>query len=308
MRAITISTFGGPDVVEVVETDVPVPMAGEARIRVQAAPIQPADIAVRSGRFGPMLPEGRRYTLGWDVAGVVDAVGPDVAGVAVGDRVVGLSVWLRTQVGTHADFVVLPAGDLAPAPLKMPAEAAATLPANALTAAQAMALMNLAPGQTLAITGAGGAVGGYAVELARLRGINVIAVASTQDEQFLTDRGATFVPRADDPARALRTVTPDGVDGLLDTAALGRLVLPAVADGGVYIGVIPPLEPPAERGIRVQTVQLHPDGPLLRELVALADSGQLTPRVAQTFGFDEASKAHAMAATPGLRGRVVLLP
>jgi NADPH:quinone reductase len=307
MRAVTISTFGGPEVVEVAEVDLPIPAAGEARIRVRAAPIQPADIAVRSGRFGPMVPPGR-YTLGWDVAGVVDAVGPDVAGISVDDSVVGLSGWLRSRVGTHAEFVVLPAADLAPAPPGMPPEAAATLPANALTAAYALDLLRLAEGQTLAITGAGGAVGGYALELARLRGISVIALASAQDEAFLTERGATFAARTEEPARALRAVAPNGVDGLLDTAVLGGQVLPAVADRGVYIGVIPPAEPVAERWIRVQTVDLQPDGARLRELAALAADGRLTPRVAQTFGFDDAAKAHALAQTPGVRGRVVLVP
>ncbi|MFC6017626.1 NADP-dependent oxidoreductase [Plantactinospora solaniradicis] len=315
MRAVAFTSFGGPEVLSVVDVARPEPLAGQVRIRVQAAPVQPADLAVRSGAFGPMVPPGPTYVPGWDVAGVVDAVGPGVEDLGPGvedlgpgQPVVGLSDWLATRVGTHAEFVVLPATALAPAPARVTPQEAATLPANALTAVQALDLLGLARGQTLAITGAGGAVGGYAVELARLRGIRVLAIGSAPDERFLTSRDARYVPRSDDPAGALRAITPDGVDGLLDAAVLGTAVLGAVRDGGVFVSVIPPATPPAERGIRMEIVGLHSDGAQLRELVRLVERGHLTLRVADVLPFEQASEAHARFAKGGLRGRIVLVP
>jgi NADPH:quinone reductase-like Zn-dependent oxidoreductase len=186
---------------------------------------------------------------------------------------------------------------------------AATLPTNALTAAQALDLLDLAPGSTLAVTGAGGAVGGYAVELALLRGLHVIGTGTLSgggsstgtglDRAFVTRLGAAFV--ADD--ELLPTV-----DAVLDTASVGTPALAAVRDGGTYVGVARSAAPAAERGIRVDTVSVHSDGQLLRDLVNLVDTDRLTLRVADTFPFEEAAAAHTLLAGRGVRGRPVLLP
>ena len=131
-----------------------------------------------------MVPPGR-YVLGWDVAGTVDRVGPGDVGLTPGDPVIGLTHWLSTRVGTQAEYAVLDAATLAPSPVGLTAAEASTVPSNALTADQALDLLALTAGQTLAITGAGGGVGGYAVELARDRGITVLGVGSDQDREFL---------------------------------------------------------------------------------------------------------------------------
>jgi NADPH:quinone reductase len=216
-----------------------------------------------------LLPSRPYHVLGWDVAGTVDAVG----------------------AGAGIDPV-----------------AASTLPVNALTALAALDRLDLREGQILAVTGAGGAVGGYAVELARHRGIQTVAFGAAQDELFLTGLGATFVPRGDDPASKLRSAAPDGADGLLDTAAIGAPVLGAVRDGGAFVAVLPPAAPPAERGIRVDTIGVHSDGAQLAELAQLVQHGQLTLRVAQTLPFTQAAHAHALFAKGGTRGRLVLTP
>ncbi|MFG2003877.1 NADP-dependent oxidoreductase [Spirillospora sp. NPDC048911] len=302
MRVVGFTSFGDPSVLSVADVPLPEPGKGQVRIRVQAATVNPGDIAVRSGAFGPMLPEGPRYVLGWDVAGTVDA---GTAGFAQGDHVVGVSDWLETKRGTHAEFVVLDAAAIAPAPAGVDLVEAATFPVNSLTADQALDLLGLAEGQTLVVTGAAGAVGGYAVELARLRGLDVVGIGSVQDEAFITGLGATFLPRSEDPARVLREVK---VDGLLDAAVIGAPALAAVRDGGAYVSVLPPATPPAERGIRVETVLVRSDGARLRELVALVEQGRLTLRLAQTFTFDQAAQAHELLAKGGVRGRIVLVP
>lgn len=308
MRAVAVSSFGGPEAVTVVEVPRAEPGPGQVRIRVQAAPVHPVDLGTRSGAFAALLPEQPRYFLGWDLAGTVDVVGEGVTGFAFGQPVVGLSDWFATLVGTQAEYVVLDASAIAHAPHQATAMAAATLPLNALTASQALDLLDLGTGRSVAITGAAGAVGGYAVELAVHRGLQVYGIAGAQDEGFITALGATFVPRTEDPAATLRAAAPAGVDGVLDTALVGAPVLGAVKDGGAFVNVYAPLAPESERGISVNSVFVKSDGTRLAELVQLVDKGALTLRVAQTYPFEEAARAHEALAKGGVRGRLVLVP
>lgn len=163
-------------------------------------------------------------------------------------------------------------------------------------------------GDRIAVTGAAGAVGGFAVQLARHQGLRVVAVAAPEDEPYLTGLGATFVARGDHPAYAVRKAVPGGVvDGLLDAASLGTSVIGAVRDGGSFVAVTPPNAPAAERGISVGLVQARADGAELAELVGLVESGRLDLRVARTFPFERVAEAHTMLAKGGFRGGVVLV-
>ena len=308
MRAVVISSFGGPEVLRIEQVPIPDPGPGQVRIQVQAASVNPADLAARAGVFGAMLPSGQ-YVLGWDVAGVVDAVGAQVTGFAIGDRVAGVSIWFREFVGTQAEYVVLPASSIAAIPAGLSTVDAATIPLNGLTAIQALDLTGLRPGQTLAVTGAAGAVGGYAVQLAARRGWRVVAVAGAQDEQLVRGLGAsTFVARSTDPSAAIRAVEPQGVHAVLDTANLSAAVIGAVRDHGAHIAVTTPAQPPPQRGVRVALVLVRPDGAALAELLALAVHGDLTIRVAATYPFTQAAQAHERLAQGGVRGRLVLVP
>ncbi|MFF2517998.1 NADP-dependent oxidoreductase [Streptomyces sp. NPDC058086] len=297
MRAVVVTEFGGPEAVEIAEVEVPDPGARQVRIKVAAAALNPVDAGVRAGGFGGA---GRRLGLGWDVAGTVDAAGAD-AGWRVGDEVVALSYGSIKSLGTHADYVVVDADAVAGAPSSVDPVHAASLPLNALTAAQALDLLALEPGQSLAVTGAAGAVGGYAVQLAAHRGLVVTGVAREGDEELVRSLGAAhFAPGGVDGV--------DGVDGVLDAAILGAAALEWVRDGGAFVGVIPGAHPASVRGVRTDAVEVSADGARLAELVALVDEGVLTTRVADTYGLEEAGKAHARLAEGGLRGRLVLIP
>ena len=307
MRAVLVSTFGGPEALEIVEVPTPQPDSGQVRIQIAAAAVNPVDLQTRAGHVPvDQTPVG----LGWDVAGTIDAVGAGVTGFAVGDAVVAIEDRLIMELGPYAEFIVLDVDAVAPAPRTVDAVAASTLPLNALTAAQALDLADLAPGQTLLVTGAAGAVGGYAVELAAARGLHVVANAGASDEATVRAWGArTFVPRSDDVVGAVRAVLPDGVDAVLDTIYRPAEVLGAVRDGGAYVNIAPMLGPVAtERGIRALDQFVHNDGARLAELAQLVDAGQLTLRVADTFPLAEVAAAHELAAKDGLRGRVVLVP
>jgi NADPH:quinone reductase-like Zn-dependent oxidoreductase len=307
MRAVLVSTFGGPEALELVEVPTPVPGPGQVRIKVAAAAVNPIDIKTRAGHVPIDRPS---VGLGWDVAGTIDAIGAEVTGFAAGDPVVAIEDNLVMELGPYAEFIVLDVDAVAPAPRTVDAAAASTLPLNALTAAQALDLVSPDPGQTLLVTGAAGALGGYVVELAAARDVHVVALASPSDEATVRGWGArTFVPRSDDIAGAVRAVLPDGVDAVIDTIYRPAEVLGAVRDGGAYVNIAPVLGPIAtERGIRVLEQFVHQDGARLAELARLVDGGRLTLRVAETFPLDEVAAAHALAAKSGLRGRVVLVP
>jgi NADPH:quinone reductase-like Zn-dependent oxidoreductase len=266
------------------------------------------DVATRAGALSAFLPEQDQFFLGWDVAGVVDAAGSDVTRFAVGDPVIGLSFWFATLAGTQAEYVVLDAAAAAHRPAGLTPEAASTVPLNALTAAQSLDLLALTEGQTLAVIGAAGAVGAFAVELAAQSGLTVYAVASEGDREFLTGLGAVFVPRGDDVVAALRAFAPEGVDGVLDTAVLGGSVLAAVRDGGAFVTLYGPAAPEPERNVRVEAVVVAADGPRLEKLAEHAVAGRLTLRVAETLPLEDVAKAHARVSAGGVRGRFVLAP
>ncbi|MGW2935420.1 NADP-dependent oxidoreductase [Streptomyces sp. NPDC001156] len=296
MRAAVVTTFGGPEAVEIVEVETPEPTARQVRIKVAAAALNPVDAGVREGAFGAA--DGR-IGLGWDVAGTVDATGEGTAW-NVGDEVVALQYGMVKPLGTHADYVVVDADAVAKAPATVDSVLAATLPLNALTAAQALDLLDLGPGRSLLVTGAAGAVGGYAVQLAVRRGIEVTALARESDERFVRSLGAGRLVTGGADAGSF--------DAVLDAAVLGETALEWVRDGGAYMGVIPHAQPGPVRGIETAAIQVGADGARLAELVGLVDEGALTLRLAATFSLADAAKAHAWLAEGGVRGRVVLVP
>ena len=311
MRAVVIRAFGGPEVLEVAEVPAPTPGPGQVRIRVQAAGVNPVDAATRQGWLieAGLQPPREVIGLGWDVAGTVDELGAGVTRFTLDDRVVGLCDRLDRAVGPYADYAVLDEGALAAAPATVSAVAAATLPLNALTADQALDLVDLRPGQSLLVTGAAGALGGFAVQLAALRRLRVVATASERDAQLVRGLGAElFVPRSADLAARVRALVPDGVDAVIDAATVGLRALDAVRGSGAYIAVTSGAAPPTRRGTRVATVLIRADGTRLAELVSLVDTGRLTLRVADTYPLTQVAVAHKRLAQGGLRGRLVLVP
>lgn len=311
MKAVVISRFGGPEVLEIADLPIPEPAAGQVRVRVQAATVNPVDIATRAGwlaQHGLMALNGQAG-IGWDLAGIVDRVGPDVDRVDAGDVVIGLRAVLSAPVGAQAEYLVLDKDAVAPAPRSISPVEAATLPLNALTASQALDLLDLKPGQWLLVTGAVGALGGFALELAALSGLRTIASANSTDEPLARKLGANeFIARTDDVGAAVRRVLPGGVDAALDAAVIGISALDAVRDGGSFVAVSAGAAPPPLRGTRVQNVWIRTDARRLAELAALADAGLLTTRVADTQPLAAVATAHERLAAGGLRGRIVLEP
>jgi NADPH:quinone reductase len=314
MRAVTFSRLGGPDVLEVSELPLPQPGPGEVRIRVAAATVNPTDISFRSGRqlttaqlaeMGVVPP----YIPGMELAGVVDAVGEGTPWRA-GDRVMAIVNPRRPGGGAQAEQVVIPAASVARVPEKASLEAAATLPMNGLTVRLALDRLALKPGQTLGVTGAAGAVGGYAVELGVADGLRVIAMARSQDQVLVKRMGAkTFVPSGDGAIRAIYDAAPGGVDGLIDAAVLDAAALPAIRDGG-RLATVRGFAGPSERGITIEPVRVMSylqNQEALEGLGRLVAEGRLTLRVAETFPPEQAAEAQRKMAAGGTRGRLVIV-
>jgi NADPH:quinone reductase len=309
MKAVVIHRFGGPEVLELAELEVPEPLSGQVRIKVQAAAVNPVDIATRAGSLADhgLMHANGRIGIGWDLAGVVDELGPDVDRFRVGDPVIAMRDLLTASIGAQAEYVVLDTEAVAPAPSNASPVEAATIPLNGLTASQALDLLALAEGQSVLVTGAAGALGGFAVQLAALRGLRIVAVASPDDESLVHGLGAdAFVARTDNLGTPVRRVVPSGVDGALDAASVGISALDSVRDGGTFVAVAAGAAPMPLRGTHVHNVWIRTDASRLAQLSGLVDEGLLTPRVAAAQPLETVAAAHERLSAGGLRGRIVL--
>lgn len=313
MRVVGVSGeggYGGPEALRIFELPDRHAGAGEVRIRVHAAAVNPTDTYTRSGARHEMLKEhDPPYVAGMDVAGILDEIGPDTdTDLAVGDRVMAVVV-PHGQHGGYSDSLVLPAGSVARAPSGATLVAASTLPMNGLTARKALDMLAVPAGGTIAVTGAAGAFGGYVVHLAKAEGLRVIADASEADEQLVRELGAdVVVRRGDDVAARIRDVAPDGVDAVADGAIQHGLVLAAVRDGG-GIAAVRPFVGDTERDITVHMVWVREYMLEQRKLDRLrqqVEEGAITLRVAGTYPPEDAAAAQARLERGGTRGRLVI--
>lgn len=311
MRAIGLTEFGGPDVLRVIDLPDPVPGPGEVRIRVHAAAVNPTDAMLRAGAAKAWF-DGRPgpYVPGMDAAGVVDAIGPDTdTSLRPGDPVVAILQAYGPRGGAYAELVVAPAESVVSMPSGADFPAASTLLMNALTARRALDLVAVPAGGTIAVTGAAGAFGGYAVQLAKSGGLRVFADASEADSRLVKELGADeVVSRGDGVAARFRALVPDGVDAVIDGAAQHGLVVAAVRDGG-GLAVVRFWDGPVDRGVQLHKVlvtDVATDHARLLRLRDQAGAGELTLRVADVLPADQAADAHRRLAAGGVRGRLVL--
>lgn len=304
MRVCEVSAFGGPEVLRLATRPWPVAAAGEVVVRIGAANVNPTDIAARAGAHRRRMPDlTPPFVPGWDLAGVVSEIGPSTSGFAVGHAVVGMIPWVRIggHVGACAQAAAVDPCWLAPRPASLDVVTGATVPLNALTARQALDLIAGDPGSTILITGASGAVGSFAVQLAVADGLRVVALASTGDEDWVGGLGASEVlPRGTD----LSSVGP--VDAVLDAVPLGAAALAPVRAGGVAVFTRRIADLPPELDVRVETPLVESDQAALVQLTREVAAGRLRTRVARTLPLEQAAEAHRLVEQGGLRGKVVL--
>lgn len=311
MRAVGVTEYGGPEVLQVVELPEQHAGPGEVRLRVHAATVNPTDTYVRNGgRADAQREHPPPYVPGMDAAGIVEEVGEGVdTGIAVGDRAMAIVV-PRGSHGAYRENLVVPAGSVTRAPAGSSHAEASTLPMNGLTARLSLDLLDLQPGQTIAVTGAAGCYGGYVVQLAKDDGLTVIADASEADEDLVTKLGADIVvPRGEHFADAVRAHFPEGVDGLADGSVQNDEVIGAIADGGAFTSVRGYKAEP-RRNIEFSTtfvVRYAEERARLDQLREQAEAGSVTLRVAQTYPAARAAEAHERLEAGGTRGRCVIV-
>jgi NADPH:quinone reductase-like Zn-dependent oxidoreductase len=313
MKAVRFHEYGDAGVLRYEDVELPVAGAGEVRIRVAASAFNPVDDGIRGGYLQGPFPVTLPHTPGIEVSGTVDAIGDGVTNVAVGDDVVGFLP--MTAPGAAAEHVIAPAEVLAAAPTTVPLADAAAFPMVGLTAWQALFDdAGLRAGQRVLINGAGGAVGGYAVQLAKHVNAYVIATASPHSADRIRAAGADEVIDHTEDAVADAVAVAEPVDVLLNLARIAPEELEAMAalvgDGGVVVNTVPTIATPTDeaRGVRGVGVFVRSDAAQLSHLVELVDRGALQVGVDERLPLAELPAVHARAAAGELHGKLILIP
>ncbi|GAA4336902.1 NADP-dependent oxidoreductase [Flaviaesturariibacter amylovorans] len=313
MKAILLAGAGGTEQLQYTTLPVPEPGPGEVRLRVRALSVNPVDVKTRKGgAFFSKLQEAPPAILGWDVSGVVDALGEGVAGVGIGDALFGM-INFPGSGRCYAEYVVAPVAHLARKPEAITHEAAAATTLAALTAWQVLVHeAGLQRGQRVLVHAAAGGVGHFAVQIARHLGATVVGTASTANQEFLrtlgvdepVDYSAVDIRDAVVPVDVV--LDPIGGDTTLQSL---RLLRP----GGILVSIVggakePVLAAASESGVTAKNYLVHSSGADMEALAGLLSSGALKPQVESRFPFEEMAAAHAQIETGRTRGKVIVLP
>ncbi|HET7843208.1 MAG TPA: NADP-dependent oxidoreductase [Xanthomonadales bacterium] len=303
IHAVRYSAYGPASVLSWDAIAKPVPRAGEVLVHVRAAGVNPIDWKLRSGRFGQAAPTAP-VIPGFDLAGDVAALGAGVDGYAVGDAVFAVI----DDQGAYTEYAVVPAKQLVRKPARASYAEVAAIPTAGLTALQAVDALALKPGETVVIQGGSGGVGHFAVQLAKLRGARVVAVASGANEQFVRGLGADeFV---DYREQAVEDVVKDA-DAVLDAVGGDTLAhsYQLLKEGGRILSVAGRMDQAklAARKLQGRTLGMDGNADDLQRLADLVAAGKLHVEVAKTLPLAEARAAHEESETGHARGKIVLV-
>jgi NADPH:quinone reductase-like Zn-dependent oxidoreductase len=306
MKAVRIERYGNEQVVELSEVERPQPEEDQLLVKVKAAAVNPVDWKIRDGLgelFGMKLP----LILGCEVAGTIEALGTGIKGFAVGDDVYG---YLGSHSGGYAEYVAAPASEFVRKPKQIDFDTAASVPVAALTAWQGIFDHGkLASGQRILITGASGAVGSMAVQLAKVKGAHVIGTGSGRNEEFVRKLGADeFI----DYKKAKFEDKVSDVDVVFDTVGgeTQERTFQTLKRGGFLVSTVSPPSPKKakEFGVTVAMVTMMPKPDQLAEINRLIEGRKLKVRVATVLPLAEVKKAHQLSASGHADGKIILRP
>lgn len=303
MQAMSYDNYGGVEVLKRNERPMPKVGPGVVLIRVKAASVNPVDWKVMAGYLDSIMDIHFPAIPGWDVAGVVEAVGPDTPEFAVGDEVYSYGRRDSVQGGTFAEFVTLPATIVAHKPAKLSWEEAAGLPLVGLTALRTLNTLDLKAGQTLLVHNGSGGVGRIAIQLAKNAGVNVIATGSVKNHERLSELGAEPVEYGEGLTERVHALAPDGVDAVADfIGGVLETTLAVLKVGGKHASVADGSV--AAHGGRY--VWVRPDVAGLDELSALVRDGVVSVDIAESFPMEKAAEAFASNMKGSGSGKIVL--
>ncbi|MHA2850063.1 NADP-dependent oxidoreductase [Vibrio harveyi] len=306
MKAARIYNYGSHEVLTIDEVTIPDIATDEVLVKVVASSINPLDWLLRSGELEELIPISFPHTLGWDFAGVVERVGSKVTEYSVGD-----AVYSRPEVsrnGSHAEYIAVPAKDIALKPCTISFAAAASLPIASITAWQALFDKGeLKCGQRVLIHGGAGSLGAIAVQLAKSQGAYVITTAAAIDHDFVKSLGADEV--IDFRNVNFKDVVTD-IDVILDT--IGRQVqvdsYSVLKENGILVAVntYPDMELAKSHKVQARFLSIKPDGEHLKKIAKLVDEGQLRPIVGHEYSFQDIAQAYSLSEKGLARGKIVL--
>lgn len=303
MQVIQAYNYGGPEQLQLEQQPRPEPQAGEVLVRVHAAGVNPLDWKIRQGLMQNFMPMTFPYIPGIEVAGVVEDVGPGVTAFEIGQAVFG-----QSARGAYAEYITLSVETLALKPQTLSFAEAATVPVGATTAWRALFEHGgLTSGQRVLIQGAAGGVGVFAVQLAKWKGAQVIATASTANLDFVRGLGAdTVVDYTTTPVESVVQDVDLVLDGVGGATTLSSLA--TIRRGGTLISIAspPPQEPAMARDIRATMIRSQPSHELLQMFTRLIDEGHLKVTAGKTFPLSEVQQAHTYGQGGHGRGRIVL--
>ncbi|WP_405110056.1 NADP-dependent oxidoreductase [Micromonospora sp. NBC_01405] len=307
MRAVSQDSLGGPEVLKVVEVDRPEAGISEVLVRVHAAGVNPTDWWHRA--TGGLLGE-TPVRLGWDVSGVIEAVGLGVTMFRPGDEVFGMPR-LPQPAGTYAEYVTSPARHLTRKPAALSHVEAAALPVAALTAFQSLVdTAEVRPGQRVLVHAAAGGVGHLAVQIAKAHGAYVIGTARSAKHAFVYGLGADEVI---DYTRVDFASAVSDVDIVIDTIGgdYGPRSLQTLRDGGIVVSLAAPAEADLaskarERGVRAGFTIVEPDHAGMRAIASLVETGRLRPEIEVVLPLEQVARAHEIGETGRTTGKIVL--
>jgi len=297
--------YGGPDVLYVAEVDTPSAAAGEVLVRVRAAGINPGEIAIREGYLDSAFPTTFPSGEGSDLAGVVSALGDGVTEFSVGDEVLGWS-WQRSS---HAEYATVPVGQLIGKPAGLSWPVAGSLYVVGVTSYAAVRSTSPGPGDTVAVSAAAGGVGCVVVQLLKIKGADVVGIASEANHAWLTSHGVTPVSYGDGLAERIRVAAPGGLDAFIDL--FGPDYVRLAVELGVprdRIETIIAFAAAKEYGTKAEGSSDASTTAVLAEMAELVAAGQIEIPIAATYRLDEVQQAYAELAKRHTRGKIVLIP
>lgn len=307
MKAWTYASFGDLDNLSLTDQPQLEPAPGTVRIRVRAAAVNPVDWKILAGGLRDYIPVRFPATIGWDVSGVVDAVGFDVHEFAVGDEILADNMQDVVWQGSMAEYAVVPVRLAARKPEGVDFETAAAIPLAGQTALQGLRRLGVGAGDTVLVYNASGGVGSYAVQIARHRGARVIGTASTRSSERVKGLGAEPVGYGDGLVDAVHGLAPDGVDAVFDAVGgvleQSRAVLSA--DGARH-GRLLSIADPSFVAAGGQWEWVRPNSADTAVLAGLVASGAVRPQIARVFDFDRADEAYRLSAAGHAGGKIVV--
>ncbi|GAA4379763.1 NADP-dependent oxidoreductase [Paeniglutamicibacter cryotolerans] len=305
MKAVSYRAYGGLDVLELGDRPMPRLSPGSVLIKVRAAAVNPVDWKIMAGGLDPIMDVHFPAVPGWDVAGVVEAVGFDTPEFSPGDEVYSYGRRDSVGEGTFAQYVVLPAGIVAHKPAELDWEHAAALPLAGLTAQRTLDALGLGAGDTLLVHNGSGGVGGFAIQLAAHAGVRVIATGSPASHDRLRRLGAEPVSYGPDLVAAVRVLAPHGVAGVADFIGGVLDQTLAVLDAEGRHASVADLTVVAHGG---RNIWVRPDARELDRLSALVEQGKLSIEISASYPMERVADAFAASMAGKAAGKIVLTP